>query len=400
MRVSSRLQAARCTGSVVLAALMLVACGEKTAAAAHPDLAKALVAAREAGKVVFVDFGAEWCGPCKRLASTTLADPTVDAWLRDHTIPLRVDIDEFPALAKEFHVDAVPTMLFLRADRTELGRMTGYVDAKAFLRDAEDRLRGITSLDTAREAAQAAPADCTRQFALMRELRIAGRYDDAIAAADTYWRESRTDMAQGGVRVSFFVSEMAQLASRHAPAKERMREWIVAARDSLVRGRGVVTAALELAAIARELHDPLAVLDTADALAAKGDGAKAALRALAAAAPAELVADRRYALVVDGGGCEPAMVKGRFAMMRGAAKRSASIAGEQSPDSMRSMLRFAAEDALPAFEALVGVDRCDDALVIATVALADADAELREMFVAAARRAGHAELIDRLPGKR
>jgi hypothetical protein len=48
----------------------------------------------------------------------------------------------------------------------------------------------------------------------------------------------------------------------------------------------------------------------------------------------------------------------------------------------------------------VGVDRCDDALVIAAVALADADAELREMFVAAARRAGHAELIDRLPGKR
>jgi thiol-disulfide isomerase/thioredoxin len=384
----------------LLAVLAVAACGKTTGTAAHGELAKALATARNTGKVVFVDFGATWCGPCKRLASTTLADPTVDAWLREHTIALRVDIDESPALAKEFHVTSVPVMLFLRADRTELGRMTGFVDAKTFLRDAEDRLHGITSLQRAREAALAAPDDCNKQFALMRELRNVGQYDDALAAADVYWRESRTSLMQTGVRVSFFLGEMGQLADAHPPAESRMRVWIAAARDRLVRNKGVETAAQEIVAIARELHDPRAVLDTANDLIAKRGDARDALCALAVAAPKELVADRRYALVVDGGGCEPATVKEKFAMMRGAAKHAAKLMGEPSADSTRTMLHLAAEEALPAFEALAGVDRGDDALAIAKFVLANDDAELREMFVRAANRAGHPELVDDLPGKR
>jgi hypothetical protein len=167
-----------------------------------------------------------------------------------------------------------------------------------------------------------------------------------------------------------------------------------------VRNKGVETAAQEIVAIARELHDPRAVLDTANDLIAKRGDARDALCALAVAAPKELVADRRYALVVDGGGCEPATVKEKFAMMRGAAKHAAKLMGEPSADSTRTMLHLAAEEALPAFEALAGVDRGDDALAIAKFVLANDDAELREMFVRAANRAGHPELVDDLPGKR
>ncbi|MFY9341773.1 MAG: thioredoxin family protein [Planctomycetota bacterium] len=382
------------SGSVsLLAALLLNGCSDRTSAATEADLASALASAGTSSKVVFVDFGAEWCGPCKRLALTTLADPGVDEWLRKHAIFLRVDIDQSPALAKEFRVDSVPTMLFLRPDRTELGRITGYVDAAKFLRDAEDRLRGISSLDQARKAAAEAPNDCMKQFELMQEARRASQYDDALAAAAVYWRKSRTDMAQAGVRLSFFVSEMARLADAHAPAQARGQEWMAAARDQLVAGKNLTQAANELAALARELHQPLAVLDAADALTAKGDEARRALRALAAAATKELVADRRYALVVDGGACEPKAVKGRLAMMRGMASRT----GAKNPESESNLRRFAAEEALPAFEALIGVGRIDDALAIAEVALADADRDLRELFGSAARRAGHAELVDRLP---
>lgn len=381
----------RSTCSVVIS-LLLVACGRGTATSTNPDLATALVHAGEGGKVVFVDFGAEWCAPCKQLASTTLANPTVVAWLRDHTIALTVDIDASPALAKEFRIQSVPTMVFLRPDRSELGRITGYVDAAEFVRVAEERLRGITAVDSAREATLATPKDCGKKLALMRDLRGAGQLADALLVAEDYWQASRKDMSQGGVRVTFFLAEMARLAGDYAPAKARMGGWITTASEQLLAGRHLMLAAQELAALSRETHAPQVVLDTADALAAKGDDAKRALRALATAATKELVADRRYTMVVESGACEPKAVTGRFAMLQGLASQKR----DQAPDTARSMLRLVAEDVVPAFEALVGVGRTEDALAIAAVALANADADLRTVFVRAAERAGHAEIRDRL----
>src|SRR5262252_4624776 len=110
------------------ATAMLTGCSKEPALGepfVTSTLEQALAAAGQQSKVVFVDFGATWCGPCKRLAATTLVDTRVRDWLREHTVPLRIDIDEEKELAGEFHIASVPTMLFLRPDRSELGRITG-----------------------------------------------------------------------------------------------------------------------------------------------------------------------------------------------------------------------------------------------------------------------------------
>lgn len=68
---------------------------------------------------VLLDFHADWCGPCKQMR------PAVKA-LADKGYPVEsIDIDEDPATAQKYEVQAVPTFIVVDADGRELGRSSG-----------------------------------------------------------------------------------------------------------------------------------------------------------------------------------------------------------------------------------------------------------------------------------
>ena len=61
---------------------------------------------------VVLDFGATWCGPCKKL------EPIIEELskeLEGKAIFAKVDIDEAQSTAQKFGVMSVPTVVFLRA---------------------------------------------------------------------------------------------------------------------------------------------------------------------------------------------------------------------------------------------------------------------------------------------
>ena len=70
---------------------------------------------------VLVDFGAEWCQPCKRL------DPILEQlstrW-KDDVRVAKVNVDESGNLAMQMQVLSVPTMI-LFIDGKEMARMVG-----------------------------------------------------------------------------------------------------------------------------------------------------------------------------------------------------------------------------------------------------------------------------------
>jgi thioredoxin 1 len=60
---------------------------------------------------VLVDFWAEWCGPCKMIAP--LLDELASEY--DGRIKIgKVNIDENQALAAEYHITAIPTLLLFK----------------------------------------------------------------------------------------------------------------------------------------------------------------------------------------------------------------------------------------------------------------------------------------------
>lgn len=72
------------------------------------------LAAKE-GKMIFLEFYASWCVPCKWMEETTLADHRVQESLKNNYIAIKVDIDDFDgyAIKELYQVKTLPTIMIV-----------------------------------------------------------------------------------------------------------------------------------------------------------------------------------------------------------------------------------------------------------------------------------------------
>lgn len=96
-------------------------------------LAESLARARAQDTPLVIDFGAAWCGPCRKFATTTLADEAVSRTLAAHFIFLAIDVDEDPEAAADLGVAGIPDLWVIAPDGSILARENRYLDATAFL---------------------------------------------------------------------------------------------------------------------------------------------------------------------------------------------------------------------------------------------------------------------------
>jgi thioredoxin 1 len=72
-------------------------------------------------KPVLVDFFAEWCGPCK-VQAPVLTDVKSD--IGDSVRILKIDVDKSPAIAQQYQVSSIPTLILFRNGQP-IWRQTG-----------------------------------------------------------------------------------------------------------------------------------------------------------------------------------------------------------------------------------------------------------------------------------
>lgn len=207
-------------------------------------------------KLQIAYFTATWCPPCKKMKAETWVDERIESWADANAIVTPVDIDEQGALAAQYRVRSIPTIVVLLGDK-ELGRTVGYQAPDKFLGWLEGYR--ASHLDPARTAAAKKPAAEAGAPASSAAALTAG---DALAM---YARELKNDATGLGITGSLLVPRLAELANTDADLKAQLAERVRTLSENLSKqgaaGMQDVREFLQLAPVAGLRDEALAWID-------------------------------------------------------------------------------------------------------------------------------------------
>jgi thiol:disulfide interchange protein len=95
-------------------------------------IASALTRANQRGQLLFVEFYADWCAPCRLLDESVFPDPAIRKALNRFQ-KLRVDTDRHPKAGEAMGITTLPTLVILDEEGKEVGRMAGLIDRSGLL---------------------------------------------------------------------------------------------------------------------------------------------------------------------------------------------------------------------------------------------------------------------------
>jgi thiol-disulfide isomerase/thioredoxin len=348
--------------------------------------------AREKKQIVLIDFFTTWCEPCKKLDQTTWKDADVRKWLGENAVCLKIDAEKQEALASTYRINAYPTILLLKPDGTEVDRLVGYRDPARFLSDAKESLTGNDELSRARQALHGE----NRNNPMLRQrygdaLLQKGRTEDALSeylwCFDHGLEHSRSYL---GVRLSFLLSRIVELGSRHKPALDELRNRRDAARKAIEAGKADLDSAMGFTAINNKLDESDQTLTVFDSIKADKSQPPRIRAYLLDQSLEPLLKAKRYRDVVREMDVV-AKVRDRIALY-----------SKQEPLFSRdarlreSMKKYVNSDVAKYYEALIGHGNKEGAAHVAAMLFQFDLAGAYPELIAAAKRAGDQETVDRL----
>ena len=119
----------------------------------HGTWAEIKTLAKAKNKLIFVDFYTDWCGPCKHMTMNIFPQKEVGDFYNQNFIAYKVDAEkgEGPALAKQYHVVAYPTLAYISADGEVIHRLARSINAKELIDHGKLALKPRNEYDPLRE---------------------------------------------------------------------------------------------------------------------------------------------------------------------------------------------------------------------------------------------------------
>jgi len=84
-----------------------------------------------------VKFGAEWCGPCKKLAPVFAE---ISREYKGRVLTYEVDVDQAPQVAQRYGVMSVPTVVLLDGNDQVVATRSGAITKRAIIEMIEAHL--------------------------------------------------------------------------------------------------------------------------------------------------------------------------------------------------------------------------------------------------------------------
>jgi len=236
---------------------------------------EAQAAAKAGGKRLFVDVGAYWCPPCRKLDEEVFTQKDVgDALARDY-VALHIDAEkgEGPELVQRWRVQAYPTLLVLEPGGLERGRLVDAMAPAELLASLGEIARGGNVLAALEAEVQARPDDLEARYRLGIAYALAAKRAEAeavlgqVIAGDP---DNKLGLAAKAMadRAAFLVAKQDGDPEQAIALYRELQQKFPTARESLRAYRQ----------IGRELHK-----------LGRDDEAVASLEAMVAAEPGNVV---------------------------------------------------------------------------------------------------------------
>lgn len=353
-------------------------------------------------KLLMAYATAAWCGPCKQMEKTTWPDASVKDWFDEHGIALKFDVDKNRELAKRHRIRAMPTMIAY-LDGEEVDRIIGARSAEHLLHWLNE-VKGSDAADDQTDDTPAPPpvGDDDRDIDVHKEMQRAqelvrdGRFDDATELYLWLWKNMlEHEPAMFGVRSSFLITYMTDLAEQHEPARESFKSLRGEYREKIDNNTADQEDVADWVVLAGVVDDEQSVLDWFDEIRSEDSKQLELLRKQSFAITKILIDHDRWADIVV---LHPEPVR----MLRthlSSLNRIDSVEGvdEAMQKSMKAdALRSIRSTASIQYAALLAADREDTANRIAQLLLdADDSANARLSLVATAIDAGQPREVHR-----
>ena len=109
----------------------------------------AVAKAKKEKKYLFIDFYADWCGPCKQMAKKVFTLPEVGEYFNKNFVccQLNAEAPENKTLVQKYKVNALPTLLFLNVKGEILLSINGAKESATLLHEAKVVMGEVLSFE-------------------------------------------------------------------------------------------------------------------------------------------------------------------------------------------------------------------------------------------------------------